>query len=191
MIKLQKKIFMILTVFGAVIISVIFFTMNNDHIQNNIANANETYANIDEQTASGSDHTEKKMTDAEIEENYYPEGYIGYHYASLPQMSNWPYGNHQWMINICQIPEDILYELSTEELFQTIAAYPLWGDIYAYDSFEAGFEIIKEHFNGLNELYEREDLPSVYDKMSDLLERKYPTAISMMGRFLYNNAYFR
>jgi len=100
---------------------------------------------------------EKENKDDLVSEYYFSDGYIGYRYPILPGMSSWPYGNHQAMTNACQIPEQLLTNMTTDELLVTVLYYPLFGDIYAYDSLEMGYEVLKKQFNGLRELCNRED----------------------------------
>lgn len=56
------------------------------------------FLNIQEVKADG-----LNKEDYMIYENYYSVDYSGYKYPVLPGMSNWPYGNHQKMIDICQV----------------------------------------------------------------------------------------
>lgn len=58
-------------------------------------------------------------------------------------------------INACQIPDDILRNLSTSALLETISNYPLAVNLYAYDSLNEGYNKVKEQFNGLAELDRR------------------------------------
>ncbi len=101
------------------------------------------------------------LSDEEIQNAFYPEGYSGYLYPVLPGTSMWPYGNHQDMVDICQIPESVLNHMSTAELFQTVLVYPLLSDVYAYDSIDEGIDTIRMTFNGMSELYQREDKADV------------------------------
>lgn len=121
--------------------------------------------------------------DRNIAEAYYPDGYEGYYYPALPLMSTWPYGNHQTMINACQIPEDILKDMPTDLLVQTVMAYPLWGDVLAYDSREMAYGLIKGSFNGLRELYSREDAAECLEKCPDALMHKYGVAYFTMNEY--------
>ena len=57
-----------------------------------------------------------------------------------------------------QIPEDVLNKLSTKVLIQAYLDYPLLGVIGAYNSFQDGFNIVRKQFNGIDELYIREDI---------------------------------
>lgn len=97
------------------------------------------------------------LKDEYVLKHYYPEWYIGYRYPVLPRTSQWPYGNHQDMVDICQLPDGVLEQMSTEELLQTVLLYPLLGDINAYDESKFGFNMIKETFPGLKELCRRSD----------------------------------
>ena len=99
----------------------------------------------------------EKATDQEIAEAYFPENYSGYRYPVLGGMTTWPYGNHGDMVNVCRIPEEKLTGMSTEDLVQTVLFYPLFPDVLAYDSVDMGYNAIKNSFNGLKELCERED----------------------------------
>lgn len=92
-----------------------------------------------------------------IAESYFTKDYSGYKYPILPKMSTWPYGNHQSMVNVCQIPETVLNSMSTEQLVETVMAYPLLCDVISYESKKIGYETIKEHFNGLQALSIRDD----------------------------------
>ncbi len=121
--------------------------------------------------------------DRNIAEAYYPDGYEGYYYPALPLMSTWPYGNHQTMINACQIPEDILKDMPTGQLVQTVMAYPLWGDVLAYDSREMAYGLIKGSFNGLRELYSREDAAEYLEKCPDTVRLKFGVAFFTMNEY--------
>lgn len=96
------------------------------------------------------------------DEEYYPGDYIGYRYPVRPGMPAWSQlSDHQEMVDACMIPEKILAEMTTEELAQTVLAYPLLSDIFAYSDSDIGVEVISAHFNGLQELSVRENSASV------------------------------
>ncbi len=99
--------------------------------------------------------------DAYIASTYFPNDYKGYRYPILPQMSTWPYGNHADMVMACQIPDDILRKMTTEELLETVLQYPLASDVYAWNSIREGLEVVMSHFNGMQELAKRKDKSSV------------------------------
>lgn len=96
------------------------------------------------------------------DEEYYPEGYIGYRYPVRPGTPAWSQlSDHQEMVDACMIPEKILAEMTTEELAQTVLAYPLLVDLFAYSDSNIGVATISAHFNGLNELAARENSAAV------------------------------
>lgn len=64
----------------------------------------------------------------------------------------------------CQIPEEILSGLSTQELLELVIDFPLLINIYAYDSCEEGIREVAKYFNGMNELLKR------YDCLDTVLE---------------------
>lgn len=103
-------------------------------------------------TEQPGDNQGESLTDEEILNGYFPVDYIGYRYSVLPGMTTWPYGNHQEMTDACQIPDEVIAQMTTEELLQSVIVYPLFGDVYAYDNLGDGFEAVKEYFNGLQEL---------------------------------------
>ncbi len=105
--------------------------------------------------------------DIEIAKAYFPEDYIGYRYPVLPTMSTWPYGNHADMVSVCQIPENVLKEMSTEELLESVLYYPLFPDAYLYDSRQKAYEIFKNSMGAFAELSRREDRVACLDRYWD------------------------
>jgi hypothetical protein len=63
------------------------------------------------------------------------------------------------MIAACQIPDSLLQGMSTEGLIESCIQYPLYGNIVFYNSPLLGFRKMVSQFNGLHELYNRDDLP--------------------------------
>ncbi len=73
--------------------------------------------------------------------------------------------NIQEMIKLCQIPDEILQESSTEHLLTLCLDYPLYKDMIAYNSMQWGYTEISKHFNGIQELYNRDDIiPIIINK---------------------------
>ena len=61
-------------------------------------------------------------------------------------------------IAICQIPEDILTSLATEDLTDICLHYPLLNfDLFFYRPHEIGLDMLFQKFNGVRELFNRED----------------------------------
>lgn len=58
---------------------------------------------------------------------------------------------------VCQIPDEILHNMTTDALLQSVLDYPFLNNIYAYNTLEQGYEAVKRQFNGLRELEMRPD----------------------------------
>jgi len=100
-------------------------------------------------------------SDFAITENYYMDNYTGYVYPILPGTKKWrTLKNHQEMVDACQIPDEVYQKMGTNELAQSIIAYPLNADMFAYNSYEIGYSIVKEHFGALEEFSKRADSAS-------------------------------
>lgn len=61
------------------------------------------------------------------------------------------------MQSACQIPDDVLPNLSTEELVQICMDYPLFGNYLAYDNETFGIKKVMAGFNAFKELKKRTD----------------------------------
>ncbi len=84
--------------------------------------------------------------------------YLGYDYQVKPGTDEWVELNSRSnRVSACQIPESTLQEMSTDDLIQSVLNYPFLIDMYAYDSLQQGFNVVKEGFNGLQELLKRND----------------------------------
>ena len=44
------------------------------------------------------------------------------------------------MVQVCQVPEEILQQLTTPALLETCLSYPLLLDMFAFDDLKKGFE---------------------------------------------------
>lgn len=84
-----------------------------------------------------------------------------YAYPVTTDMPEWAaLGSLSQKLEACQIPEDILPELTTPALIETVLDYPLAVNLYAYvepfKGVEAGAETVSRQFNGLSELLRRQ-----------------------------------
>lgn len=83
---------------------------------------------------------------------------IQWTYPIVPGTEAWyNLSNHQEKVNVCQIPEDILRTLGTQQLVELCLDYPLLMDIYAFNKMSAGFDAFYSNFNGIRELVKRKD----------------------------------
>ena len=79
-----------------------------------------------------------------------------YEYPIKPGTSEWKkLRSHKEMVEVLQIPASDLKNMSTEDLYESVINYPLWGDIFAYDNLQTGFNAVCVQFNGLQELVAR------------------------------------
>lgn len=60
-------------------------------------------------------------------------------------------------VEACQIPDEIISKLSSEELIDAVVEYPLIGTLYLYTDMQTGFDILTEQCNALKELLSRTD----------------------------------
>ncbi|MGN0370262.1 MAG: hypothetical protein ACI4EW_06920 [Butyrivibrio sp.] len=107
-------------------------------------------------TASASSISNCKSTDGDnLSEWYDSEGNLDYplnnyrdKYENLPAKEK---------KDLCQIPDELLENLSTEELLELVLKHPFIGDIYGYDSITAGLVHFSLNFNGCMKLLHRDD----------------------------------
>lgn len=65
---------------------------------------------------------------------------------------------HDEMLAVLQIPVNILNKMSTEDLVETCLNYPLFPDIWAFNSYQDGIDKAIAGFNGLRELIKHTDV---------------------------------
>lgn len=93
-----------------------------------------------------------------------------YQYPFVPGMTEWSeFESLQEMSEACQIPEEILPNMTTEALVETVVHYPLFINAFAYDNPQLGLSHIKEYYNGIQELYNRED---AIEEIEQFMEEK-------------------
>jgi len=96
-------------------------------------------------------------------------------YPVKPGMEEWKqFNSNEAKVNACQIPEEALSSLSTEDLTDLCLRYPLLWDFYAFNSTNDGLDKLFRDFNGIRELYKREDV-SIY------LTRRYLEKIQSLS----------
>lgn len=77
-------------------------------------------------------------------------------------------------LEICQIPENILKNIPTEELMELCFSYPLIYDVMAFNSTQRGIDEFKNNFNGFNEFVQRKTAADLLIKRySDIQPRGY------------------
>lgn len=113
-----------------------------------------------------------------------------YEYPILPGTQEWlDLGDVFARRKACQIPDEILHNMTTDALFQTVLDYPFLSTIYAFDTIEMGYEANKRQFNGLQELETRPDFLAVlsqYCLESYSLEEDEKTLKDYMAERIYS-----
>lgn len=108
---------------------------------------------------------------------------IGYDYPVKPGTAEWrAIGNHVQMVKATQIPEEILKDLTTEEVIESLLNHPLLFDVFLFGTLQKGFDVFLGRINVLQELMLREDrhtlLLSKYQSMQPLTHLSYEDAAS-------------
>ncbi|MCL5267033.1 MAG: hypothetical protein M1469_02885 [Bacteroidetes bacterium] len=79
-----------------------------------------------------------------------------YQWPIKPGTADWKaLQTHDEMLAVLQIPVDILEKMSTEDLVETCLNYPLFPDVWAFNSFQEGVDKAIAGFNGFRELIAR------------------------------------
>lgn len=108
-----------------------------------------------------------------VNNSFYEEITTAYEYPIVPGMEEWKQlDSHVKKLEACQIPEDILENLTTPALVETVMNYPLLIDMLAYDTVEIGYQAVYGNFNGLRELQERKDAITCLEKYLSDVEKQ-------------------
>ena len=85
-----------------------------------------------------------------------------YKFPDISGMNDWTRPNIiQERLQALQVPDAVLAEISTEGLLETCIEFPYLIDIFHYDNFQNGFEMLQAEFNGFREILKRPDLTTV------------------------------
>lgn len=84
---------------------------------------------------------------------------IDYDFPVKPGTDAWRNLNSsQEMLDVCQIPKDIIQKISTEKLVNLCLNYPLLGEmLMSNTNYQDGFNIVSSNFNGFQELFKRKN----------------------------------
>lgn len=83
---------------------------------------------------------------------------VGIEYPVRPDCEEWKtYATHEEMVAACNIPENLLQELSTVNLVELMLDYPLLGDLLLFDDINVGIMTLAKNSNILTEIIQRED----------------------------------
>lgn len=83
-----------------------------------------------------------------------------YEYPIVPETPEWlALDNNLDKINACRVPDGLAKQMSTDALLETFLTHPLVTNIFVFNTYHGGFNVIKDYyFTGLDELMGREDL---------------------------------
>ena len=89
-----------------------------------------------------------------------------YRYPALPGSDLWKQQkSYLDRVKLCNIPDSILRNMSTEDLLITVFQFPYIQNLFLYDNFINGFDNLKSIFNGLDNLMDRRDAPQLLFKL--------------------------
>jgi hypothetical protein len=104
---------------------------------------------------------------------------IPYEFPVKPGSAEWKkFQSRSEMGDALQIPSQILKDLTTEALIKTCLEFPMFQDLFFFNTVQTGFNGLRESFNGFQELLNRKDasleLLKLYKQINpgDLKSRK-------------------
>lgn len=79
-------------------------------------------------------------------------------YPIRPDTEEWKVlKNHAEKLSVCQVPDSVLNQIATNDLIDLCLSFPMLGDIMAFNSAQDGIDAFVQNFNGIRELYKRND----------------------------------
>ena len=93
-----------------------------------------------------------------------------YQYSVLPGTDEWKkFGSLEEKINACHIPQEILDEMDTKSLVESVINYPLLGNMHFFSTCGGGYNSVRSYFDGLVALESRNDASDyLYDYLMDI-----------------------
>ena len=134
-------------------------------------------------------HQGVSMSYAQIVQTYSDE------YSVSLYSDKWKkFKSHAEMVKNCQLEDEKIQRMSTNELFNVVMAYPLLIDVFLYDDIDQGIKSVSQQYNGLRELLKRDDLQDVlyhkyltYSKTEDVIDYNIYTANSIQKAITDNH----
>ena len=104
-----------------------------------------------------------------------PKPGILWDYPIKPAMEEWKQlRSRDEMVSACQIPEELLSSLSTEDLTNICVRYPLLFDIFAFNDYIYPANRLYDEFNGIRELFKRKEASKELLKYYNFLIQNIP-----------------
>ena len=118
--------------------------------------------------------------------------------VSMAQEYKWDYptkpGSNEWTklttqemkVKACQIPSEILHQISTTDLVDLYLNYPLLLNINVFSTFQKGMDNLRSNFNGVDELIlRRGSAKLLMEKYINISPKKIDSILSPMESFKY------
>ena len=70
----------------------------------------------------------------------------------------------------CEVPDEIIQHMTTDALFLTVLNHPFLSDMYAFNSVEQGYVVVRRRFADLREFERR---PDYLDVLSQYCETRF------------------
>jgi hypothetical protein len=102
------------------------------------------------------DHKEKKNDPKEKKNNH------KHSYPVLPEDNKWSELSLAEQIDACNMPDDLIKDLSTDDLSELLLDYPFLLDILAFETREEGIEFLKRISNVFRECLSRDDFNLIF-----------------------------
>ena len=96
---------------------------------------------------------------------------LAWDYPVKPGTEEWKlFQSNEEKVRACQIPEEVISSLSTEELTDLCLQYPLIYDVFAFNSLNDGLDKLFSDFNGIRELNKRDDASILINRYNEKLQ---------------------
>jgi hypothetical protein len=110
----------------------------------------------EEEVQTPSEPKYKDLIRAKLESMNMPRPADSYNYPIYPGMEEWAqFKTAEEMVEVCQVPEDILKTLSTQAVIQAIWEYPFLANVVHRDQYQFDFDGTFLRNNAYNELAKR------------------------------------
>ena len=114
---------------------------------------------------------------------------IPYEFPVVPGTQEWiDLGDIFARRKACEVPDDIIQNMTTDALLQTVLRHPFFSDMYAFNSLEQGYVVVRRRFSDLREFERRPDYLDVltqYCEASSALPEKERNLEDYMADSLY------
>lgn len=90
--------------------------------------------------------------------------------------------NYQNLRSVCQIPLDVVNQMTTEALLESVLNYPLLGDAFVFNTFQKGIDNLKINFNAFEALSNRSDLGKALINKYNTVASKNINSVALIAK---------